>query len=315
MVPPLLSVGQRLVPMAFALNPVPVAIRFEPDFAFFGRVASVGVYIPTRVGRIHDGFEVLAVMGAGGVGDDLADELVCLVDVDREFVAMMALAMLLGPRGIQVLLASLGGFPIRGHGVLFQLCLVTLGEVLPGCRYECGVDDLSTPCDEALLEQLRGHAIEDGFGTGLTNPVLEDPHGGPVGDVGGMGQTTEALVTHAVQQQVFHLFVGQVVQTLQDQYAHHGLGGKRRSASLWAKRSRRNAINLSSKCNKVDTALDLGERVSQSVEGMLVVLVSKQVRLDGAASFHLVHSGLCQMPIFYRVPRGLGFSRCTTFIF
>lgn len=272
---PLLSVGQRLVPMGFALNSVPVAIRFEPGCAFFGGIASVGVDIPTRVGRVYDGFEVLAVMGAGGVGDDLADEFVRLVDVDREFVAMMALAMFLGPGGIQVLLASLGGFPIRGHGVFLEGLLITLGEVLPGCRYQCGVDDLAAAGNEALLEQLRGHTIEDGFGAGLTNPVLEDPHGGPVRDVGGLGQSAEALVTHAVQQLVFHLFVRQVVQTLQDQYAYHGLGGKRWSASLWANRSRRNAINFCRQSHKVDAALDLGERVTQPVQGLLVMQVSK----------------------------------------
>ncbi len=47
--------------------------------------------------------------------------------------------------------------------------------MLPGCRYQRGVNDLTTAHEEALLEQLRGDAIKDGFGTGFANPVLKLP--------------------------------------------------------------------------------------------------------------------------------------------
>ena len=292
MVPSLLSVGQRLVPMALALNPVPVAIRFQPSLSLFGRIAPVGIDISAGVGRVHDRVKVLAVMRAGRVGDDLADELVRLVDVHRELVAMVALAMLLGPGRIQILLAPLGRRPVGGHHVRFELFLVILGEVLPGRGYQRGVNDLATSGDETLLEQLCGDAIEDGLGAGFANPVLKRPHCGPVRNVGGLGQPTEALVAHPVQQLVLHLLVRQVVQALQDQNAYHGFSGERWPATLEADRARSNVVDVCRQSHEVDTGLDLGKRVAQLVEGLLVMPVGKQVSLDGAA---LLHGGQVRM--------------------
>ncbi|KAF4531016.1 hypothetical protein B566_EDAN019007 [Ephemera danica] len=186
-VTPLLGFGQGLVPMAFALNPVPIAVFFQPGFALFGGIAAIGKNVPVGVGRVHERREVLAVMGAGRVGDDLADELVPLVYVHRELVAMVALAMLLGPGGVSVFLTPLGRLPLGGRGVLFELFFVILSEVLPGGRYQRGVNDLAAPCDEALLEQLGCDAIENRLGPGFANPVLEYPHRGSVGNVGGLG--------------------------------------------------------------------------------------------------------------------------------
>ena len=298
-VSPLLGFGQRLVPLAFALNPVPVAVRFQPGFPFLGRIAPIGEDIPTRVGRVHDRLEVPAVVGAGRVGHNLADKLVLLVDVHRELVAMVTLAMLLGPGGIQILLAALGRRPVSGQGVLFDLFLVIPGEVLPGRGHQRGVDDLATPCDKALLEQLRGNTIEDGLGAGFADSVLEGPHCRPIRNVGGLGQTAEALVAHPVQQLVFHLLVGQVVQALQDQNAHHGFGGKRRPATLETERARGNVINFRRQGRKVDAGFNLGERVAQLVDGLLVMLVGKQVSLDGAT---LLHGGLVKNQVATILP-------------
>lgn len=286
MVAPLLRVRQRLVPMAFALNPISVTIRLQPGFPFLGWIASVGIDLPAGVGRVDDRLEMLAVVRAGSVGDDLANELVPFVDVHRELVSMVALAMLLGPGRIQVFLTALGGRPIRRHGIFLELFLVVLGEVLPGRGYQRGVDDLTASSDEALLEQLRSDAIKDGLGAGFANPVLENPHRGSVRNVGDLAQTTEALVAHPVQQLVFHLFVGQVVQAFEDQNAHHGFDGKRRPASLWTDRARCNAVNFRRQGDKIDTGLDLGERVPQLVERLLMMLLGKQVCLDRAALLH-----------------------------
>lgn len=285
-VSPLLGIRQRLVPMAFALNPVPVAVRFQPGFALLGRIAPIGIDIPAGVGRVHDRLEVLAVVCAGGVGHDLADELVPLVDIHRELVAMVAHAMFLGPGRIQVLLAPLGRLPVGGHGVFFDLFLLIPGEVLPGCRHQRGIDDLPSTRDEALPEQLHGDALEDSPGAGFADPVLEHPDCRPVGNVGGQSQTAEALVAHPVQQLVFHLFVGQVVEALENQNAYHRFSGKRRSATLWATRAWGNSVDFRRQGDKVDAGFDLGEWIAQLVEGPLVLLVGKQVSLDGAASFH-----------------------------
>lgn len=83
---------QRLVPIALALNPVPVAVLLGPGFPFLGRVTPLGIGIPTRVGRIEDSLEVLAVVGAGRIGHDLAEELVLPVDVHRQLIDDLAAA-------------------------------------------------------------------------------------------------------------------------------------------------------------------------------------------------------------------------------
>jgi len=83
--------------------------------------------------------------------------------------------------------------------------------VLRGRRYQGRVDDLTTPRDEAFLEQLRRDAVEQRLGAGFTDAVLEGPDRGAIGDVRRVRQPAEALVAHAVEQLVLHLFVRQVV--------------------------------------------------------------------------------------------------------
>ena len=106
-----------------------------------------------------------------------------------------------------------------------------------------------------------------------------------IGDVRRVRQPAEALVAHAVEQLVLHLFVRQVVQTLQDQNAHHRLGWILRAATLWADRPGRDAIHLSRQRHEVDVRLDLGKWITQRVDLLAVLVVSEQVGLDGAVGF------------------------------
>ena len=101
----LLALGQRLVTLALPLDLVAKALLLQPDFTFPGRVAPVSIDVPTRVACIEDIVKMLAVVRAGRVGLDLADDLVLLVDIDRQLVAEVALATLLRPGGVDVLLA------------------------------------------------------------------------------------------------------------------------------------------------------------------------------------------------------------------
>ena len=51
------------------------------------------------------------------------------------------------------------------------------------------------------------------------------------------------------------------------------------------RRSRGNAVDRRCQGRKVDAGFDLGQRVAQLVEGLLVMLVGKQVSLDGTTLF------------------------------
>ncbi len=194
LVTPLLAVGQRLVALTLALDLVAKAVLLQPRFTILGRIAPVGIDVAAGVVGIQDLVEVLAVVRAGLVSLDLADELVLFVHVDRELVAEVALAVLLRPGG---------------------------------------VDDLTAACDEALLEQLGGDAVEQGFRSAFADAVLEGPHRGAVRNVAGVGQPEKALVAHAVEQLVLHLLVRKVVESLQNQDAHHRLRRVRRAPTLW----------------------------------------------------------------------------------
>lgn len=127
--------------------------------------------------------------------------------------------------------------------------------------------------------------------TALTNPVLKSPHRGAVRHVGGVGQTAEALVAHPIEQLVLHLFVRQVVQALQHQDPHHGLGRIWRAPTLCTYRARRHTIYLGRQCREVDMGFDLGQWIPQRIDFPAVVLVGKQISLDDATWFHR-----CKLP-------------------
>ena len=282
----LLAVGQRLVAMALALDLVAEAVFLQPGFPLRRRIAPVGIDVPARVGRIEDVVEVLAVVRARRVGLDLADDLVLRVDVDGELVAEVALAVFLGPGGVEVLLAPLGGLPAGRHRALLNQRFLAPAVVLLGRRHQGRVNDLTTAGDEALFEQLRRDTVEQRLCAGFADAVLEGPHRGAVGNVRCVRQPAEALVAHAIEQLVLHLLVRQVVQPLQDQDAHHRLGRVRRAATLGADRPGRDAIDLGRQRHEVDVGLDLDQRIAQGIDLLAVMFVCEQVGLDGAARFH-----------------------------
>ena len=135
-VAPLLAFGQRLVALALPLDLVSEAVLSQPGGTSLRRVALVGIDSAARVARVEDVVKVLAVVRAGGVGLDLADDLVLLVDVDRELVAELALVVLLGLGGGGVLLAPLRRLPVEGHAVELMVLHLLIGQVVQALQHE-----------------------------------------------------------------------------------------------------------------------------------------------------------------------------------
>lgn len=133
-VAPLLAFGQRLVALALRLDLVSEAVIFQPGVTSLRRVALVGIDSAARVARVEDVVKVLAVVRAGGL--DLADDLVLLVDVDRELVAEVALVVLLGPRGGGVLLAPIRRLSVGGHAVELMVLHLLNGQVVQALQHE-----------------------------------------------------------------------------------------------------------------------------------------------------------------------------------
>ena len=198
----------------------------------------------------------------------------------------MALAVFLRPGRVGVLLAPLRRLPVGGHRALLDESFLASAVVLPGRRHQRGVDDLTATRDESMLEQLRGDAVEQRLGPCFTDPVLEGPHGGAVGDVRRVRQSAEPFVAHAVEQLVLRLFIREVVQTFQNKNANHRLGRVRRTSALRTHRTGRHPINLHRQGSKVNVRLDLNQWITQRVDFLAVVFVGEQVKLDGAMWFH-----------------------------
>ena len=188
-------------------------------------VTPIGIAIAAGTVLVQHFMKVRAVVLAGRVVGDLADEFVRGVHADAQLVAVVALAVLLCVGGVQVFLPALGGIPVCGDLALFELGLVFFGEVLDGGGHQGGVDDLPAPGQVAALQQLAVHRLKQRRDTIDTQALLVVPDGVAVGDVGAIGQQVQALVAHAVKQLVLHLLVAEVVEVLKDQNAHHHLGG------------------------------------------------------------------------------------------
>ena len=81
---------------------------------------------------------------------------------------------------------------------------------------------ISAPSDVTVAMQLFVHRFKQGGRAISTDTLAKAPDGVAVRHVDGvLQQAKKALVAHAIQQLIFHLFVREVVQALQDQHANH----------------------------------------------------------------------------------------------
>lgn len=163
----LLALGQRFVALALTLDLIAKALFLQPGFAPLGRIAPVSIDIAACIERIKDRLKMLAVMRTGRVRLDRADELVLFVHVDRQLVTKVAFAVLLGPGRIQILLTTLGRLPVGRHGALVNQGLFLATVMLPSSRHQRGVNDLTTPGNESLLEQPSCNSLEQRLGVRL----------------------------------------------------------------------------------------------------------------------------------------------------
>ena len=111
----------------------------------------------------------------------------------------MAFPVLFRPASIGILLLSFGGLPVGWHGFLIQQLFVTASVMLLGRRHQGGINDLATTGDEALLEQLCRHTVEQGLSTGFADAIFKVPNRGAIRNVDRLGQPAEALIAHTVQ--------------------------------------------------------------------------------------------------------------------
>lgn len=261
----LLGLGQRFVLAAFALDMHAPAFVGQPLFALLIDVALVGVDIAAGVERVQHVLEVQGVVLAAGADLDLADQLAALVGAERELVAKIGFAVLLGPARIDILLAPLRRRPVGRHGVVFDHGgFFLLAKRLPRRQDDGSVDHLATTGNIAVLGQLAIDSLEYAFaGARLDQAFLESPDCGAVGDLAGVAQAGKALETEPVQQLELHLLVRQIEQLLDQQDTHHDFCGKWRASAALTAWAWRCLIDRRRHGGEIDMPLQHLQRVTQ----------------------------------------------------
>ena len=105
-----------------------------------------------------------------------ANELVVPIHAAGELEAEVALAVLLGPARLHVLLPPLRGRPLGRHRVLLHDGLLVLVQRLLRDRHDAGVDHLAAPRDEAVAVELPAHGLEDSHSRLRLDQPLLDQH-------------------------------------------------------------------------------------------------------------------------------------------
>lgn len=213
---------------------------------------------------------------------DLPDELVLLVDVDRKFVAEVALSMFIGPGRFNVFLPALGRLPISGHSVLVDDLFFLAPDFLLRGWHQGGVNHLTTPGNKAFLQNLLGDRLEQRNCPSLPNPVFKGPKDRTIRKVERLGQAAEPLVAQSIQKKELHPFIGVVVESLQDQNPNHDLGWIGRAGALWVRYTRSHPINLCSQGREVDARLNLSRRITQMIDLLGPLVWGKQFVFDRA---------------------------------
>jgi len=115
------------------------------------------------------------------------------------------------------------------------------------------------------------------------------PDGVAIGDVGTVSEQAKALVAHAVKQLVFHLLIAEVVEMLEDQNAHHHLGGIRRAPALGGVTPGQQTIDDLRQVGEVNVPGNDLQRIAQRFDLVLARCVGEEVELDGAAGLGFAH--------------------------
>lgn len=108
----LLRRTQWPIGLALALDAVAITLLAQRDLASHFGVAAVGIDVPARVRFIHDRLEHRRVVHRGRRDLQTADEAPAPIRVRMQLVAVVALAMLLRPACIDILLSPLRAAPV-----------------------------------------------------------------------------------------------------------------------------------------------------------------------------------------------------------
>jgi hypothetical protein len=214
-----------------------------------GLLAAVGAVCP-HIGihfvGIDDSVNYLAAVHVLPRDRECANDFVVGVDVDLVLLAEVALAALLRPAHLYILLLALGLAPVLRDLALFDTVVLLAAVALDRKRDNGAIDDLPLLGVVALRGQILAEAVEQGLNQAqLLEPLAKPPRGGSIGDLVLDSQTEEVRTGEPVADLVRHLIVGQVVERLQDQRIEHKHHVNRLAPARWSTKVLRIALHIS----------------------------------------------------------------------
>ena len=146
-----LRIGDARGGASFALDVHAPAFLFQLRLPFGCGVAAIGIDIAAGVGAVQQRLEHRRV-GHGGMRDGyFAHQLVALVHAGVQLVAEVALAVLLCPTRIDILLRALVRLPAQRHRAFLDAVGFLALVALDRCLHQRGVDDLAATRHVAVL--------------------------------------------------------------------------------------------------------------------------------------------------------------------
>jgi len=213
------------------VDPVPGEVSFH-GLADVGAVRPQSRAAVVFSDQLADGLRVVD----GGVGDrECLHELAYRIDLRVVLIAVVGLAVLLGPARIAVFLTAAPGVLLEAFGTptLFDLTVLTLrfcrrpaprnmGTIaLARGLHKARIDDLSFLSDQSPGPELAVESLENRTDSFFAQTLLESPDRGMVGNRIARTQPHEPQEAEAVGELELHLFIAQIVESLQKQHLQH----------------------------------------------------------------------------------------------
>ena len=236
----------------------------ERRFRLLRDIGRVRVDILIRVAVVEQLLEHLAVVDRRVGHLVVADELMFSIDVDVVLVSEVRHLVLFRPTGVRVFLYSLVRTPVFRRLAAFDLLVFLSRVALTRNLNEACVNNLAlfrgeTVRGNMLFKKIEQPAIKLGFGQGL----FEKPDRFRVGHAVAEREAEESHERHTVEDLIFRLIVGQVVQRFEDRYFEHQDGVVGRSSRLALLLGRSDLFEQRSKHLPIDDFLKPDERIAR----------------------------------------------------
>lgn len=218
----LLPFCQLAIAATFALYMFPVSFFRQIAQLLFRAISRVCPYVAARVGSIKQQLKHFTVVNCGICHRISANQLVLNIHDNMILVAERALAMLLDPTSIGILLALLVLLPIGGNFSGLDLCVFLSTIALLGHAYDAGVNNLALSRLKATFSKMAVKLLKQFVDDARRYQVFsESPHRRCVRHLTAQMESKKPAERVTVEYLKLQRLVREVVQGLEDQNLEH----------------------------------------------------------------------------------------------